>query len=208
MRAARPYRAVPVAVLLLSLTLTTACGRQGRVGAGSDRAALQKALSSVATPRGLTSTGGVTPACVPNSDCPEIGSSVTYKPVRGNLEACTAAVGLHGRLPALTVSSGSATSTPFPGSHPGSEVLAGVAALRPSPARMTAACVTALEPDPTRAGNKGEAFVMVSDLQPTAVPVKSAEAVVTVENHHRVENPTGIVISLTYTGPGLYPEAH
>ena len=57
-----------------------------------------------------------------------------------------------------------------------------------------------------RAGNAGETFVMLSDLLPNAVPVKSAKAVLTVENHHKVESPEDIVITLTYTGPGLYPE--
>jgi len=206
MRADRAHRAILVAVLLLSPALTTACGREGREGAAGDQVALREALSSVAVPKGLASTDGVSLACGLNTDCAEIGSSITYEPVRDNLAACKAAVALHGSLPAQTVRWGAVKSAPFPGSEADHEVLTGVAALRPSPAGMTKACVNALDADWTRAGNAGETFVMLSDLLPNAVPVKSAKAVLTVENHHMVETPADIVITLTYTGPGLYPE--
>ncbi|HXR67724.1 MAG TPA: hypothetical protein VN712_03735 [Dermatophilaceae bacterium] len=207
MRAAGAHRAILVAVLLLSPALTTACGRQDREGAAGDRAALQKALSAVAAPKGLTSTKGVSPACGLDLDCPEIGSSVTYEPVRGNLKACTAAVVLHDSLPVQTGRWGGAKSAPFPGAQALPEVMAAVATLRPGAAGMRAACVTALEADWTRAGDTGETFVMLSDLLPKAVPVKSAEAVLTVENRHLVESPDDVVITLTYTGPDSFAEA-
>ena len=206
MRANRAHRATLVAVMLLSPVLTTACGRVGRDGAASDRASLQKALSSVAAPMGLTSKSGVTPACELDTHCPEIGSSITFEPVRGDLKACTAAVALYASLPARPGRWGGMKSAPFRGSPAHPEALAGVAELRPGAAGMTAACTQALEADWTRAGSAGETFVMLSDLSPNAVPVRSAKAVLSVENRHMVEKPHDLVITLTYTGPGLYPE--
>jgi hypothetical protein len=199
MTAPRPHRAILVPVLLFSLALTAACGRDG---AASDQAALHEALSSIAVTKGLTSTGGATMRCPQlHIDCAEIESGVVYDPVLGNndpvlgnLKACTAAIALQGSIPAGSVRWGSAR----PGSSGASAAdmdLAGVAALRPSPAVMTAACVKAL--------SSKQAFVMLSDLNPHTVQVKSAKAVVTVAHVMR-EKPastTRPVIYLTYDGP-------
>lgn len=187
MTAPRPHRAILVAVLLLSLALTVACGRDGAAG---DQATLHKALSSIAVPSSLTSNGGATMRCPQlHIDCAEIESGVMYDPGPGNLKACTAATALQGNIPAESVRWGSAR----PGSSGASAAdreLAGVASLRPSPAVMTAACVKAL--------SSKQAFVMLSDLDPHTVQVKSAKAVVTVA--HVIREDSQLVIDLTYGG--------
>jgi hypothetical protein len=196
MTAPRPHRAILVAVLLFSIVLTAACGRDG---AESDQAALHKALSSIAVPSGLTSTGGAGMRCPElHIDCSEIESGVTYDPVLGNddpvlgnLKACTAAIALQGNIPAGRVRWGS-VRTGSRGASAADGDLAGVAALRPSPAVMTAACVKAL--------SSKQAFVMLSDLNPHTVHVKSAKAVVNVA--YVMREKSQLKIDLTYDGEG------
>ena len=185
----RPHHAVLVAVLVLLPALTTACGMGGRDGAAPDQAALLKALSSVAAPEGLTPLSEAELACELNLDCGDIGSSITYSQDLGHLKACTAAVALQGKVPAGMVR--------WTGSPAGATAV-------PTPAVMIAACVKALSVDPAPAGSPGQEFTMRSDLLPGAVPVKSATAVLTVEDPF--DDTTAVEITLSYGGPGLYSE--
>ena len=192
MKAPHPRHAILVAVLVCFPALTTACGLGGRDGAAADQAALQKALSSVAAPKGL-SQGGAALKCSLNLDCGDIGSSVFYSLDLGHLKACTAASELAGKVPAQAVrwtGSPSAGATALPPT--------------PTPAVMIAACVEALSVDPAPPGSPGQVFTMRFDLKPDAVPVKSATAVLTVEDPF--DDTSAVVVTLTYDGPGLYSE--
>jgi hypothetical protein len=191
MKTVRPHRAILIAVLLLSPALTTACGLTGRDGADTDQAALQKALSSVVAPTGLAAAGGPSLACGLNIDCADIASTITYAPVKGNLETCTAATALQGGVLTETVRWKAVDNNLVQDANWAQEALAGVAALRPSPADMTAACVKAL--------SSKQGFMMLSDLKPSAVTVKSAKTLVTVA--HSFEQDPQAVIALTYDGP-------
>ena len=185
MKTPRPHHGILVALLVLLPALTTACGSGGRDEAATDQAALQKALSSVGTPKGLTPLTGVELECELNIDCADIGSSITYGQDLGHRTACTAAVALQGNVPAGTVRwTGSPT--------------AGATAL-PTPKVMIAACEKALSVDPAPTGSTGKVFTMLSDLSPGAVPVKSAKAELTVEDP--LDDATAVEITLTYDGP-------
>lgn len=205
MTAPRPHRATLVAVLLFSLALTAACGRDGASykGAADDRDALHKALSSMAAPKGLTSTGGASMRCPElHLNCTELESGVVYDPVLGNddpvlgnLKACTAVIALQGNIPAGPVRWGGTRSGDVYSASSADRELAGVVALRPSPEVTTAACVKAL--------SAKQAFVMLSDLNPQIVQVKSAKAVVIVANvlGGKPVPTTRPVIYLTYERP-------
>ena len=201
MKTARPHRAILVAVLLVLPALTSACAFTGRDGAHEDQVALQKALSSVAVPKGLTatdgpslaSTAGPELACELNLDCSDIGSTIWYAPVKGNLQACTAAIALQGTVPADTVRWKGMDYNPTHDATWAQGALAGVSTLRPNPAEMTAACVRALSSKQT--------FMVLSDLKPNAVPVKSAQALVSVA--YSVEDKPQPLITLTYDGPSF-----
>ena len=186
MKTPHPHRAILVALLLVSPFLTTACGRSD---AGNDQAALQKALSSVAVPTGLASPGEGRLVCELNIDCADIGSTLTFVPVEGN--PCTAAVALQGNVPAETVRWKAVADSVTTEATQAEGALAGVAALPPNPAEMTAACMSALSAKQT--------FIMLSDLKPDAVPVKSAKAVLTVGD--TAEEKPQPVIELAYDGP-------
>ena len=199
MNTARSHRALLVAVLLVLPAVTTACAMQGRTSAREDQVALQKALSSVAAPKGLTptagtslgSTAGPSLACELNRDCADIGSTIKYAPVIGNLQTCTAAVSLQGNVPAETVRWKGMELSLVRDTTWAEGELAGVAALRPNAVDMTAACMKAL--------SSKQAFMVLSDLSPNAVPVKSAQALVTVSDS--VGDKPLPVIALTYDGP-------
>jgi hypothetical protein len=185
-----PHQAL-LAVVLLSLpALTTACARGGREGADSDQAALHKALSSVAAPKGVVVSSAAAKACAELSrDCPEVASDVEYAEIRGKLKACTAAVALQGNIPAVTVRW--RAPSPQPG-KPGAEVVA----THPSPAILMAACRK----------DKG-LFIMSSDLNPDAVPVKRAKASLTLIPVRDIGKETAVVnLFLRYDGPAAFAE--
>src|SRR4029079_19688042 len=109
MKTLRRHRAVLVAVLLLSPTLTTACGLgglgglSGRDGAAADQAALKKALSAVTVPKGITQSGAISVTCDLNLDCADIGSTITNAPIRGNLQTSKAARAIQTTVRAVKV---------------------------------------------------------------------------------------------------------
>ena len=197
MKTLRRQRAVLVAVLLLSPALTTACGLgglgglSGRDGAAADQAALKKALSSVTVPKGLTPSGAISVTCDLNLDCADIGSTITYAPIKGNVQTCKAAMAIQTTVQAVKVRWKGVENNFTPDATWDAGALPGVAAVPPKAADMTAACVKAL--------SSKQAFLILSDLQPNAVPVKSAQALVTVADAHD-DNP-GLVIGLSYDGP-------
>ena len=194
MKTLRRHRAVLVAVLLLSPALTTACGLgglSGRDGAAADQAALKKALSSVTVPKGLTPSGAISVTCELNLDCADIGSTITYAPIKGNLQTCKAAMAIQTTVQAVKVRWKGVENNFTPDATWAAGALPGVAAVPPRAEDMTAACVKAL--------SSKQAFLILSDLQPNAVPVKSAQALVTVADAHD-DNP-GLVIGVTYDGP-------
>jgi len=199
MKTLRRHRAVLVAVLVLSPALTTACGLgglgglSGRDGAAADQAALKKALSSVTVPKGLTPSGAISVTCELNLDCADIGSTITYAPIKGNVQTCKAAMAIQTTVQAVKVRWKGVENNFTPDATWAAGALPGVAAVPPRAEDMTAACVKAL--------SSKQAFLILSDLQPNAVPVKSAQALVTVADADD-DNP-GLVIGLTYDGPNL-----
>ena len=194
MKTLRRHRAVLVAVLVLSPALTTACGLGslgGRDGAAADQAALKKALSSVTVPKGLTPSGAISVTCELNLDCADIGSTITYAPIKGNVQTCKAAMAIQTTVQAVKVRWKGVENNFTPDATWAAGALPGVAAVPPRAEDMTAACVKAL--------SSKQAFLILSDLQPNAVPVKSAQALVTVADADD-DNP-GLVIGVTYDGP-------
>ena len=155
MKTVRRHRAVLVAVLLLSPALTTACGLAlgglgGRDGATADQAALKKALSSVTVPKGLTPSGGISVTCGLglNLDCADIGSTITYAPIKGSLQTCRAAMALQATVPAVEVRwKGLEINYVAPDATWAAGVMPGVAAVPPRAADMTAACVKPCRPN-------------------------------------------------------------
>jgi len=197
MKTLRRHRAVLVAVLVLSPALTTACGLgglgglSGRDGAAADQAALKKALSAVTVPKGLTPSGAISVTCDLNLDCADIGSTITYAPIKGNVQTCKAAMAIQTTVQAVKVRWKGVENNFTPDATWAAGALPGVAAVPPRAEDMTAACVKAL--------SSKQAFLILSDLQPNAVPVKSAQALVTVADADD-DNP-GLVIGVTYDGP-------
>ena len=187
MKPPRLRRAILVSVLMLSPALTTACG-MGRDGAADDQIALQKALSSVAAPKGVKAETGASMECGLNIDCGDISSHITYRQDLGHLKACAAAIELAGKVPAEGGHWSWTGGVVPPAGWPA------------TPAEvMIATCVEDLSIDPKPANSPGQVFTMRSDLKPGAVPVKSAKAELTVEDPF--DDTTAVKITLKYDGP-------
>jgi hypothetical protein len=131
-----------------------------------------KALSSVTVPKGLTPSAGISVTCNLNLDCADVGSTIMYAPIKGNLQTCKAAMAIQATVPVAKVRwKGLEISYITPEATWAAGALPGVAAVPPKAADMTAACVKAL--------SSKQPFLILSDLQPNAVPVTSAQALVT-----------------------------